>query len=103
MVAVEFEAVDERERRIRSLDLGDGDGAVERDDRARGDRLELVVELQDLPPVRRCRIGRISVHGVDRRLDLVWTGHVALEASADDGLPCGNEVAVPDGPVLVSE
>src|ERR1700674_3985782 len=103
MVAIELEAVDERECRIRSLDLGDGDGAVERDDRARGDRLELVVELQDLPPVRRGRISCVGVHRVDRRLDLVWTGLVALEALPDDGLPFGEEVTVPDGAVLVSE
>ena len=55
VIAIEIEAVDERERRMRSVDFGHGDRAVQRDDRARRDRHELVVELQDLPPVRRGR------------------------------------------------
>src|SRR6267143_3314021 len=103
MVAIELEAVDETECRIGSLDLRDGDRAVERDHRARGDRLALVVLLQDLPPVRGARIGRVGVHGIDRRLDLVWTGLVALEALPHDGLPFGDEVAIPEGSVLLSQ
>ncbi len=51
VVAVEVEAVDEGERRIRSFDLGHRDRPVERDDRGRGERQQLVVQLQDLPPV----------------------------------------------------
>src|SRR5438128_1291962 len=35
VIATEVEAVDKGERRVRSLDLGDRDRAVERDDRAR--------------------------------------------------------------------
>src|ERR1700694_1342809 len=103
MVALELEAVDESECRIRSLDLGDGDRAVERHHRARGDRLELVVQLQDLPPVRGSRIGGVGVHGVDRGLDLVWTGLVTLEALPHNGLPFGDEVAIPEAAVLVNE
>src|ERR1700730_13914758 len=97
MVAIELEAFDEGQCRIRSLDLGDGDRAVECDHWARSDRLELVVELQDLPPVRDGRIGRVGVHGVDRCLNLVWTRLVTLEALPHDGLPFGDEVAIPEG------
>src|SRR5207244_11564398 len=41
--------------------------------------------------------------GVERGRDLVWTGLVAIEALADDGLPFGNEVAIPESTVLLSE
>src|ERR1700730_9483139 len=103
MVAIELDAFAEGQWRIRSLDLGDGARSVGGDHRARSDRLELVVELQDLPPVRGGRIGRVGVHGVDRCLNLVWTRLVTLEALPHDGLPLGDEVAIPEGAVLVSE
>ena len=46
VVALEGEAVDEAQRRVRPVDLGHRDGAVEGHDRARGERQQLVVELQ---------------------------------------------------------
>ena len=64
-------AVYDREGRGRSLDLGYRDRAVEGHDRARDQRGELVVELQDLPPIRGRGHRRIAVDRVDRGLDLL--------------------------------
>lgn len=41
VVAAELKVADEGERRVRSLDLGHRDRAVQRHDRARGERQEL--------------------------------------------------------------
>ena len=49
------------------------------------------------------RVGRIAVYGVNRRLDLVRTGVVALEALAHDGLPFRDEAAIPETAVLIHE
>jgi hypothetical protein len=98
VVAAEITAVEpfhEGERRIRSLDLGHRDRAVEGYDRARGEDEELVVQLQDLPPVCGGRSWGVAVDGVDRRLDLVRPGLVALETLADNGLAFVDEIAVP--------
>ena len=51
VVAVQVQLVHQRERGGRAVDLADGDGAVEGDDRGRGDREQLVVEGDDLRPV----------------------------------------------------
>ncbi|MGH3787098.1 MAG: hypothetical protein ACRDRG_11225 [Pseudonocardiaceae bacterium] len=59
-VVTEVEAVDEGECRVGSLDLGHRDRAVQCHDRARGQRHELVIELQDLPPVRGGRDWRVA-------------------------------------------
>ena len=103
VIGVEVEGVDDGERRRRTFDLGEGDRAVERDDGVRGDREELVVELENLAPVG-CGCGRgVAVDGVDRGLDLVRTGLVALEAAPHDRLAFGDEVAIPTGAVLVGK
>ena len=50
----------------------------------RHDGQQLVVESQDLRPVRGGAATGIAVHGVDRRLKLVRTGKVAPQAGAHD-------------------
>lgn len=90
VVAIEVEAVDDGERRRWSLDLGLRDRAVEGHDRARGKREELVVQLQDLPPVCGGRGRRVTVDSVDRCLDLVRAGPITPDALPDDGLSASN-------------
>lgn len=103
VVPAEINAVHDGERGGRILDFGHGDGTVERDHRARRDHHELVVQLQNLSPVGSRRHRRITVHGADRRLDLVRAGPVTPQASPDQVLPFGDEGAVPAGPVLVGQ
>src|SRR5919108_1090578 len=103
VIAVEVEVVDERQRRIRSLDLRHGDRPVESYYRARGDREELVVEREDLPPVGvGCR-RRVAVDGVDRRLDLVGTRPAQSEAPPDEGLAFRDELTIPKAAVLIGK
>ena len=52
VVARQGQPVDEREGDFRAVQLGDRDGAVERDDRRRVEPGQLVVERDDLGPVR---------------------------------------------------
>jgi hypothetical protein len=66
-----------------------------------GQRHELVVQLQDLPPVGGGRGRRVAVDGVDRRLELVRAGLVAPQALPDDPLAFGDAAAVPAAAVLV--
>ena len=51
VVPVEVEAVDDRQSGRRSLDLGQRDGPVERDDGGGGHGVQLVVEGEHLAPV----------------------------------------------------
>ncbi len=53
LVVVEPERVDDPERRLRAVDLGDGNGAVELDNRRAGEAEQLAVEGGDLCPVDR--------------------------------------------------
>ena len=50
------------------FDLSDDEGSIKGDDRARGQHHELVVQLQDLHPVRRGGVLRVAVDRVDRCL-----------------------------------
>src|SRR3984893_12118157 len=43
------------------------------------------------------------MHGLDRRLDLIRPGLVALEAFSDDRLAFGDEAAIPEAAVLVGQ
>src|SRR5438105_4433943 len=70
-ILVELELLDDRQRRVGSLDLGHRDRPVDRDDRRRREQLQLVVEREDLSPVRFLGGRRVAVHGVDRRLELI--------------------------------
>ncbi len=103
VISVELELVDEDERCFRSLDLGYGDRAVERDDRSRREGQKLVVEPQDLAPVRGRRGRRVAVDCVDRRLDLIRAGLVPPQTSSDERLTLGDECTVPEASVLVGQ
>ena len=61
MVAVEIEAVEQAERHLRAVELGDGDGPVERDDVGRREAEQLVVERDDLATSRCPRPSAASV------------------------------------------
>ena len=64
---------------------------------------ELVVERHDLRPVGVGGGWRVGVDGLDGRLDLVRPGLVAAQAGANDGVPLGDEIAVPGASILVGE
>jgi hypothetical protein len=49
-----------------TLDLGDGDGPIECNDRRRHDRVELIVQGDDLRPVGCLKRVGGTVHGLDR-------------------------------------
>src|SRR3954471_5886702 len=89
VVAVEVERVHQREGGAGAAELGHRHGAVECDDGARGERQQLVVERDDLAPVGVGRGRRVAVDGLDRRLDLVGAGLVALQAAAYERLALG--------------
>ena len=103
IVLTETEAVDDTKRGVRSLDFCDRHRAIERDDRTRRHRQQLIVELQDLPPVSRRGDRRIAVDRIDRRLDLIRARPVAREAAPHDGLAFCNQVAIPELTVLVGQ
>src|SRR5439155_22965214 len=84
VIAVEVELVDKGERLGRATQLGDGDAAVERHDGGGRDGDQLVVEGEDLAPVRLRGRGGIAVHGADRGLKLVGPGPVAAQACPDE-------------------
>ncbi len=54
-----------------AVDVGEGDGPAERDQRSRGDGVEDLVEGEDLGPVGLLGGGGLVMQGGDRRLDLV--------------------------------
>ena len=63
----------------------------------------LVVELDDLGPVRFRGTGRICVDGVDGGEELVGSGTVPAQAGSDDGVAFGDQLGVPSGAVLVRQ
>ncbi len=103
VVLGERQPVDQREGDLRAVQLGDGDRAVEGDDRRRVEPGQLVVQRDHLRPVRVGRGRRVGVHGVDRGEDLVATGSVDREALADQVVALGDQGAVPAGAVLLVE
>src|ERR1700722_16834919 len=68
-----LQTVDDRQRPLRAVELGDRDGPVEGDDRRGIDADELVVEGDDLGPVGVAYVTGGGVHGTDRGEDLVAT------------------------------
>ena len=66
VISGEGERVDDRQRDIWAIELGDRDRPVERDDRGRRDGEQLVVQRDDLRPV-----------GVARVVASVWTALIA--------------------------
>ena len=89
-VVSQIEAVDHVEGRAGALHLRERHGAVQGDDGAWRERQELVVELQDLAPIRRGRCCRVTVDGIDRGLDLVRPRPYQLQTLPNNGLPLPN-------------
>src|SRR6266851_5760627 len=82
-VQVRGQVVHDHERGRRSVDFGERNGAVERDDRAGCDGQQLVVELQYLRPVGSADRPGIGMNRVDRCLNLIWHWLSAPQTSAD--------------------
>ena len=74
------------QRRLGTVRLADCDRAVERHHRCGGDRKQLVVQGDDLRPIRVLDSRGVRVHGVDRGLQLIWSWLVAPQAPTDDPL-----------------
>ena len=68
---IPFERSEQGEAGARSVDASQGDGAVQGDDRRRGDAFEHVVQGEDLPPVGLVVARGFVVQGGDRGLQLV--------------------------------
>ena len=69
-----------RETGRRAVGLTDGDGPVERHDRALGEREQFVVPADDLHPIGLLGARRIGMDGGDRRLRLVLAESVPPSA-----------------------
>jgi hypothetical protein len=80
----------------RAADLGQRDGAVERDDRRRRQRVQLVVERRDGAPVGAVKGGGEGVDRVDGGLELVRARLTALDARTDDRLAFCDQPPVPE-------
>src|SRR3954449_1171557 len=103
VVARERQPVDRGEGDLRAVQLRDRDRAVECDDRRRVEPGQLVVERDDLRPVRVRRRGRVRVYGVHRGQYLVAAGPVDGEALTDQVVALGDQGAVPAGSILLVE
>jgi hypothetical protein len=75
-----LEAVDGRQCHLRAVELADGDGPVEDDDRRGVEVDDLVVQGDDLRPVGRAPVAGGGVYGTDRGEDLVAAGSHLVHA-----------------------
>ena len=82
MISRQWQTVDQCEGDLRAVQLGDRDRAVECNDRRRVEPGQLVVQRDDLRPVRVRRRAGVGVDGVDRGEYLVAAGSVDREALA---------------------
>src|SRR5262249_58688496 len=86
-----------------SVNVGQGDGAAERDDRPGGDGGEDVVEGEDLRPVGGPGGGALVVQRGDRGLELVGADGAGAEGPGEDGLSFGDGGGVPPISLLVGQ
>src|SRR5579883_3573043 len=100
---VETKRVEDGQRRSRALNFGHGHRAVQGHDRRGRQRQQLIVELDNLPPVRGRGARRVAVDGVDGRLQLVRPGTVEAEAFPDQALALRDQLALPDSAVLLAQ
>ncbi len=101
VVPAEVEGVHRRQRGGRTVHLGQRHRPVEGDDGRRRERLQLVVQLQDLLPVGVDGGRGVAVDGADGGLELIGAGLVAADAAGDQCLPLGDQRPVPPPSVLV--
>jgi hypothetical protein len=103
LVVVEADAGERGEPGCGAGERVHGDGPIQRDDRVRLDRIELVVQREDLGPIAVVGGGRVGVNGGDRGLDLKRSGLVAPQARTDQRMALLDELGVPARTVLVGE
>src|SRR5689334_3018491 len=103
VIRVQVQRVDKRERSGRAIHFGNRHRAVERHYRTWRQRQQLVVERENLPPIRSLRGWSIAVHRVDRGLDLVCAWLIAAQTLAHQLSSFGNEPLVPQRAVLISQ
>src|SRR4029079_3610454 len=103
VVLTKFEPVDKGERSVRALDLGNRDRAVEGDHGAWRYRQQLVVQLQNLQPIRRGGVWRVAMDSLDCCLNLVRTRPVVPKATPYKSLPFGDQLAIPPAAVLIGQ
>ena len=87
----------------RTAYLGQGNGAVQGDNRGRGLRQELVVQRKDLGPVRLGRGGRVGVNSVDGGLELIRPWLVTAKAGGDYCVAVVDQIPVPERSILLGE
>src|SRR5882672_6039433 len=103
VVRTEIQSVDQCERRMRSLNFGDSDGAIESNHGTRRQQEKTVVQLEDVRPVRFRGRRRLAVNHVDRRLQLIQARSVVREALPHERSAFGDETAIPPLAVLVAQ
>jgi len=92
-----------RETSRRAVGLANGDGPVERHDRALGQCEQFVVPADDLHPIGLLGAWRVRVDRGDRRLRLVLTELVATQRALQDDDALGDERGVPTRAVLLGK
>jgi hypothetical protein len=100
-IAAGEDGVDEIEAGLWAIAHGDGDGAIELDDRRGFDAREKIVEGDDLVPVCRARAGSVGVNGGDGGLDRVGIEAAGGEGALDEIFSFGNLMAIPERAILI--
>ena len=80
VVVVQRETIHDVERVRGAVYLCQRHCTVEGDDLRRRERVQLIVQREDLAPVGVGRIARVAVDGVDGRLQLVWSRPIPGDA-----------------------
>ena len=101
--AVGRQAVNELQAGPRSMDHGNGDGAVEGDHGTRGDGFQEPEQGEDLGPVGVLDPGGLVVDGGDSRLELVRAKTGVSQRIGDERDALIDELAVPPAAILVGE
>ena len=103
VVRLEGQAFEGGQPGLGSLDFGDGDSAIEGDDRRPVENEQLVVEGEDLAPIRLRRARRVAVDGVDGGLQLVGARGLPPQAGLHELLTLDDLYGIPQGAILLSE
>src|SRR5215510_4755326 len=99
-VSIIGERVNERERALRSLHHRYRHSPVQRHDGRGIEALEMIVEANDLGPVRIFGPRRLTVHGRDRRLQREWT-NPAAKRLFDQWRRLGDLLLIPSAAILL--
>ena len=82
---VVVEGADQREGRRGAVDVGEGDGPAQCDQRSRGDGFQDFVQGEDLGPVRLVGGGSLVVERGDRGLNLVRANGGGAQGPVEEG------------------